>query len=164
MSPLGHFSIGFFAKKYGYKLNIFLLLFASFFIDTVYYISNALGGEIEGKLSYSHNFLSAVIFSIFFYGIAMLISHSHKLSYVLGLVVFSHWALDFLVWDNLSWLPRSPQNIGLGFYTWLGIDTSNVEFNLAALFTTVLEVTMLTIGVLVFIKARKRHKKLQMAA
>ena len=160
MSPLGHFSIGFFAKKYALKLNIFLLLFASFFIDVVYFISDALGGEIKGELSYSHSFVAAILFSLVFYLVALLITQNHKLGYVLGLVVFSHWILDFLVWDNLSWLPRSPQNIGLGLYSWMGIDASNVEFNLSVLFTTVLEVTMLAIGLIVFIKAKKHYKKL----
>lgn len=160
MSPTGHFAIGFASKKYATKLNIFLLLFASFFIDVVYFVSDALGGEIEGELSYSHSFLAAILFSIIFYAFTVMFTRSHKLSYVLALVVFSHWVLDFLVWDNLSWLPRSAQNLGLGFYNWLGIDTSNPQLNGPTIFVTLLELSMLAVGVIMYIRARKQSKKL----
>lgn len=159
MSPLGHFAIGFYSKKYAGKLNVILLLFASFFIDVVYFISNALGGEIDAQLTYSHSFLAASLFSCMFYFFARLISKNYQLSYVLAIVVFSHWLLDFIVWNNLSWLPRSTQNIGLGFYNKIGIDTENVKFNTAAIFTTILESSMLITGVVVYLRACKKSKK-----
>ena len=157
MSPTGHFAIAFASKKYAGKLNIFILLCASFFIDIVYFISDVLGGEIKEVLSYSHSFLAAIVFSVIVYGIARIFV-GHKMGYVLALVVFSHWVLDFLVWDNLSWFPRSAQNIGLGFYTWLEIDTTNPQLNGQTLFVTMLELTLLAIGVRMYIKARRESK------
>ena len=159
MSPTGHFAIAFASKKYATKLNIFLLLFASFFIDIVYFVSDALGGEIKGELSYSHSFFAAVVFSVLFYAASLLFTRNHKVSYILGLVVFSHWILDFIVWDNLAWLPRSAQNIGLGLYSSLGLDTTNIQFNFATVFAIVLELLMLTIGVAMYIQSRRQIKK-----
>lgn len=160
MSPTGHFAIAFASKKYAMKLNVFLLLFASFFIDIAYFISDALGGEIDGQLTFSHSFAAAIVFAVIFYGGTLIFTHNHKLGYVLGLVVFSHWILDFIVWDNLAWLPRSAQNIGLGLYTVVGVDAAHAKLNFATVFATSLELAMLIIGIVIYVRARKKQKLL----
>lgn len=157
MSPTGHFAIGFASKKYARDVNVLLLLVASFSIDIVYFVSQALGGEIDG-LSYSHNLLGALLITLLGYLITLLISKKNKTALILAAVIFSHWILDFIVWQNLQLLPHSPEVLGLGVYTKLGVDGHSVELNFGTIFSTMLELLMLTTGVWIYIKERRKSK------
>lgn len=156
MSPSGHFALGLLSKKYVPKVNVWLLLLASFLIDVVFFISDAFGGEVDGQWSYSHSLVSALTLSLLVYFSLLLIVKNRHISLVLALVVMSHWILDFIVWNNLSFLPTGNQVLGLGFYSKLGVDPDNVVLNKPTLIATAIELTMLFIGFSIYLRNRNK--------
>jgi hypothetical protein len=70
----------------------------------------------------------------------------HRTSAVVGLVVFSHWILDFLMHSNLPLLFDGSPQVGLG------LENSGSGF----LFMTVLDLLLLALGIAMYFRARKR--------
>jgi hypothetical protein len=68
---------------------------------------------------------------------------------VIGLVVFSHWLLDFLMHSNLPLFFNGSPLVGLG------LENSGTGF----LFMTVLDLLLLAVGFAIYFRARKRITK-----
>ena len=158
MSPLGHLSIGFMAKSKATKVNVILLLTATFLIDIIYFILVGAGTSKEA-IAWGHSLLAALVLTLLTFSVAWLICKNTRSALVLALCVFSHWILDFIVWDNLSLFVVTEHHVGLGFYTHLGIDSANPTFSKGAIITTILELSMLAFGIVVYCKNKKILKQ-----
>lgn len=140
MTPIGHLAIGFAAKPAGRKIPLGILLAASWLLDILYFLFAFLGIESAANLTspgavpspWSHGLLMAVIWSALAALLAWRVARSRSAGWIIGGVVFSHWLLDFISWDNLYLLlPGSPQ-VGLGLFNRLGAATIYIEAGLFA--------------------------------
>jgi membrane-bound metal-dependent hydrolase YbcI (DUF457 family) len=160
MSPSGHLAIGFSAKKYAPQVPVIVFLIAAYSMDLLYFVLLALGIETSDYDPWSHSLLMAIIWSV----LAGLITYLHKRELrsglVIGLVVFSHWILDFIVWDNLPLAFDSSYRTGFGLYDRIGFTLTGLELNSGTLIATSIELGMLITGLAVYIiylrKLRKR--------
>jgi hypothetical protein len=133
MGPPGHFAIGFAAKPGAPAVPIWVLLLASWFLDVLSFVFEAIGLEkfavtqtdfvhgvqtlVPGSVPYSHGLFMSIIWSILFGALAYIFFRNVRISIILGLVVFSHWILDFIVHiqDLPLFLEGSPL-LGLGLW------------------------------------------------
>jgi len=133
MGP-GHLGIGFAAKPLAPDLPLWALLVSSEAIDLLSLGFKAIGIEefaiqttslkngveisIPGNVPWSHGFFMTIIWSLLAMGITYLFTRNRRSSNVIGMVVFSHWILDFIV--HPPYLPLffegSPM-LGLGLWS-----------------------------------------------
>ena len=140
MTPIGHLAMGFAAKKIGPKIPLGVLLAAAWLLDILYFIFafagldslESISNPGTGASPWSHGLFMAVIWSLAAGLLAWRIYRHRGAGVVMGLVVFSHWLLDFVSWDNqLLFFKGSPQ-VGLGMFKALGSATIFVELALFA--------------------------------
>ncbi|MFX1299211.1 MAG: hypothetical protein ACFFD2_30660 [Promethearchaeota archaeon] len=143
MPALAHLGIGFATKRFAPQIPLWALLISSMVLDF-------LSGIFFSAIWITHGLFMAIIWSIIAMLITVLITFHLKskkgqekrekltiwsveilnISVIIGLVVFSHWILDFIGWPmsvidpNATGVPflfNDAVNIGLGVYsTWFG--------------------------------------------
>ena len=158
MSPTGHLAIGFMAKKFTPKTNVLILLVAAYLIDLLHFFFAITGLDKAGYSPWSHSLLMAMVWSVLAVLITILLTKKYRVSTILGLVVFSHWILDFLVWDNLPLGFNNTTTVGLGFYNMIGFDPSNIQFDFSLITATALETGLLILGLLIYLRVRKKQR------
>lgn len=157
MSPTGHLAIGFIAKKFTPKTHVIVLLIAAYLIDLLHFCFLICGLDAADYSPWSHSLLMAMFWSVLTILITLQITRKYRLGIILGILVFSHWILDFLVWDNLPVAFGKTNNIGLGFYNFIGFDPSNITFDISLIIATILESGLLAFGLIVFFRVRKKR-------
>ena len=143
---IGHFALGFAAKKVAPKPSLGTLFLATQFLDLLWPLLLLLGWEqvlIEPgntavtPLNFthypiSHGFLSALIWGVLIGGIYWVVKKDLKTGLWLGLLVVSHWVLDlFTHRPDLPLLPGLDIKVGLGLWNSL-LGTLLVEGGLFA--------------------------------
>lgn len=131
---IGHFGLGFAAKKADAKPSLGTLFFASQFIDLLWPFFLILGIErvkVEPGISaftpldfvyypFSHSLLGVLFWALLFGAVYYLIKKNYKASIVLGILVFSHWILDLIT--HIPDLPLFPgMDTKAGFGLWNSI-------------------------------------------
>lgn len=168
MPALAHIGIGLAAKRFAPKIPLWALLISAMFIDLLSFV-------FLFAIWISHGLFMSVVWSI----IAMLITalitmllnskneqdKTHKsLSWskvnlhatlTIGLLVFSHWILDFIGWPmsvinpsatGVPLLFNDSVNIGLGVYsTWVG--------------ALLMDIGVFVLGLVIYIHYLKKIKK-----
>ena len=108
---LGHYGVGFASKKVEPRASLGTYIMAAVFLDLLWPIFLLIGLEhvkIEPgntlvtplnfyDYPYSHSLLMSVVWSVLFGAVYYLIKKDRKISVILGICVFSHWILDFIV-------------------------------------------------------------------
>jgi hypothetical protein len=143
MGP-GHFGIAFAAKTIAPRIPLWALLAASEAIDLLCFGFAAMGIEKPGEsqtsleegiriitpgvIPWSHGLFMAVVWSAVAAIIGYLVLRNRLESILLGLVVFSHWVLDFIVHlPDLPLLFNDSPKLGLGLWgSGLGLFISGV--------------------------------------
>jgi hypothetical protein len=165
MGPPGHFGIALAAKPLVPEAPLWALLVASETLDILSFGFISLGLErmavtkidlqhgiqtiTPDSVPYSHGLLISIIWSILFGAVAYIFLRNRRICIVLGLVVFSHWILDFIVHmpDLPLFLEGSPL-LGLGLWgSGPGLIASSI-----------IEFTLLAGGFTVYFIFRKRNK------
>jgi membrane-bound metal-dependent hydrolase YbcI (DUF457 family) len=162
MEPLAHASIGLMAKPFAPKAPLWALLAATAVPDLLSFGFMAAGIEhgavtqldFEHGLQYlsqqsiprSHGLFMSVVWSVVVAAIALRFSRDRRTSIVIGLMVFSHWVLDFVVYLNIPLFFDNSQVIGLG------LTTSGPGLILGIL----LEIGLIAGGIAIYLKTRKR--------
>jgi hypothetical protein len=131
----GHLGVGFAAKRLAPKAPLWSLLAASVTPDLLRFGFKALGLEKPGIYGqknvsqgievittrvapWSHGLFMSVIWAVLFALIAYSVSRDLQSSSVLGLAVFSHWVLDFIVHPpDMPLLFENSPSVGLGLWT-----------------------------------------------
>ncbi len=128
---IGHYGVGFAAKKIDDKPSLGTMFIASQFIDLLFPIFLLLGWEqvkIEPGITsinplnfvyypYSHSFIGVFVWAVLFGAVYYLIRRNHKMSLLLSGLVFSHWFLDLIV--HIPDLPIAPwSSMKFGFGVW----------------------------------------------
>lgn len=164
MGP-GHLGVGLAAKLVAPKAPLGGLLVASEALDLLCFGFIALGLEKvaasqtslvrgvmisgPGSLPWSHGLFMAVAWGLGVSGLAQFVFRNRRTSAVMGLVVSSHWLLDFIVHlpDLPLFLAGSPV-VGLGLWgTGPGLVLSGV-----------LEIGLLVGGLAVYLRTRRKLK------
>ena len=100
MSGLGHLGFGFAAKPIAPKVHLVVLLIASELIDILwvfFYFTGIDRGSVGMDSSpWSHSFFMSVMWSVIVALLAARIYHDRRSGWVIGLLVFSHWVIDFI--------------------------------------------------------------------
>src|SRR3989304_2171349 len=128
---IGHFGVGFAAKRINNKPSLGTLFIATQFIDLLWPFFLILGiekVEIEPGISamnpfdftyypFSHSLFGVLVFALLFGVVYFLFKKNFKSALVLGALVISHWVLDLIV--HIPDLPIFPGgSIKVGFGLW----------------------------------------------
>jgi membrane-bound metal-dependent hydrolase YbcI (DUF457 family) len=128
---IGHFGVGFGAKRLAPKLSLGLLFIAAQFLDLLWPTLLMLGVErvriAPGETTvtplafehypYSHSLLAAAAWAALIAGVHFSIRRDRGGAIVLALLVLSHWALDAIVHrPDLPLYPGSTNWIGMGLW------------------------------------------------
>jgi membrane-bound metal-dependent hydrolase YbcI (DUF457 family) len=165
MSGIGHFAAGFAAKSATPQAPLWVFLVASEANDLLYFLFTAVGVErpvsttvdfqqgvrylAPGTNPWSHGLFMSLVWSLVAAASAWLFYRERRMARLIGLVVLSHWGLDFLMHSNLPlFFDGSPQ-VGLG------LENSSPGF----IFITILDLVLLTAGVAIYLVNRLDHAK-----
>ncbi len=151
MGPPGHFAIAFAAKPAAPKAPLWLLLVATEILDLLAFTFMAIGIEHaapDPSFAWSHGLFMSVVWSVVTGTIAFLFYRDRRTSIAIGLLVFSHWVLDFISHSrDLPLLFNGSPLVGLGL-------ESSIPVGI------VMEFSMLAGGVAIYLLTRKRKKNL----
>jgi hypothetical protein len=174
MGPLGHFSVGLAAKPTSPKVPLGVLLLATWILDVLAIIFGFAGIEKVGSggLPWSHGLFMSVIWSAVAALLAARSYRDHRAGVLVGLLVLSHWVLDFVShpipfssfsWRSWQWSYGHPlpsdlpllfaglPKVGLGLYN-----------SISAVEATALEFGMFILGAAVYatyvVKAGRRFQ------
>jgi hypothetical protein len=115
---LGHFAVGFAAKPIASKVSLGILLVATQVIDILYGIFQFVGVGQPGTASpWDHGLVMSLVWSAIAFIIAFRYYQDIRSGIIIGVLVFSHWVLDFIAWDHA--LPiafKDSPLVGLGLY------------------------------------------------
>ena len=165
MSGIGHLAPGLMAKSTMPKVPLWVFLLAAETSDLLYFAFTAIGIEkpatttmdfnqgvrylTQGSVPWSHGLFMSVVWSVVVAGIAFLFWRDRRVSSLLGIVVFSHWALDFLMHSNLPVFFDGSPLVGLG------LENSGPGF----LFITIFDLVILAVGMAVYFRAKSAAGK-----
>ena len=160
MSGIGHLAAGFVAKPAAPKVPLWLLLAAGETNDLLYFLFTSTGLEPKVTLTmdfehgirhltpvinpWSHGLFMSIVWSVLIAGITYLFCHNRRTAAVTGLVVFSHWVLDFLMHSNLPLFFANSPTVGLG------LENSGPGF----IFMTILDLILVSGGIAVYLLTR----------
>ncbi len=170
MGPLGHCAVGMAAKPMASRVPLGVLLIAPFALDLLAVGLGFAGIESDAKgIAWSHGLFMSAVWSALAGVLGARMFHDRRSGVVIGLLVFSHWVLDFIShpipfssfsWRHWQWdyghaiapdLPllfaKSPK-VGLGLYN-----------HISAVEATVLEFAMFVAGTAVYLAYRGRNRR-----
>jgi hypothetical protein len=155
MAGLAHLGFGFAAKRFAPKVPLAVLLICSIAIDLLYLFFWLIGIEKSGTAYWSHSLFMAAVWSAATAGVAALFSRKVRTAIVIGLLVFSHWMVDFIVWPMSAIYPdatgmplffEGSPIVGLGLYN--------------SLIPVIIgEAGMVILGVVIYVFALRKIKK-----
>jgi hypothetical protein len=163
MGPPGHFGIGLAAKPAAPKAPLWVLLLATEVPDLLFFAFQTVGIEDAGVstteigqgveilspafVPWSHGLLMCAVWSAVAALIAFLFYRDRRTSVVIGLLVLSHWVLDFIVHlPDLPILFNGSPLVGLGLW----------GSGPGLIFSGILELGLLAAGLAIYWTARKR--------
>ncbi len=159
---IGHFALGFAAKKVAPKASLGTLFLATQFSDLLWPLLLLLGWErvaiepgntVVTPLNFtyypiSHGFLSVLFWGVVIGGVYFVIKKDRKTAWWLGLLVFGHWILDLI--SHRPDLPLLPGvDIKVGFSLWNSL-----------IGTILVEGGLFVFGVYYYIKSTKAKNKI----
>ena len=159
---IGHYALALSAKKIDHLPSLAMTFIAVQFLDLLWPVFVLLGletFEIEvgntaltplnfTSYPYSHSLLTSIGWALLLVVVYFAITRNQKGSLLVGMLVFSHWILDFLT--HRADLPLSPfgdTKVGLGLW------------NLPALEITI-EVGLFLIGAFVYFKTMQPQRRI----
>jgi len=163
VGPPGHFGVGLAAKSAAPKAPLWVLLVATEVPDLLYFAFYAAGIEspavsttdfsqgVEilspGSIPWSHGLFMCAVWSVVAAAIAFLFFRDRRTSIVTGLMVFSHWVLDFIVH-----VPDLPLLFDGSPLVGLGLSGSGPGLIISG----ILEVGLFAGGLAIYLVSRKR--------
>jgi membrane-bound metal-dependent hydrolase YbcI (DUF457 family) len=133
MDPLAHASIALMARPLAPEAPLWALVAATQVPDALFFAFEAAGLERQAKtrldfkhglaylspphIPWSHGLFMTVVWSGVVGGLAHLFTRNRRAGVAAGLMVFSHWLLDFTVYPNMPVLFDDSRVTGLGLIT-----------------------------------------------
>ena len=164
MSGVGHLAIGFAAKPAAPNVPLWVLLAASETNDLLYFLFSSLG--LEPKVAttmdftngvrylaavanpWSHGLFMSLVWSTLVGALAYFHYRDRRAGLLLGLVVFSHWILDFMMHSNL------PLFFGGSALLGIGLENTGAGF----LFMTVFDLALLAGGIAMYLRTKRKTR------
>jgi hypothetical protein len=114
---MGHFAVAFATKPVASKIPLGILLVATQVIDILYGIFALIGISTVDSKYWDHGLIMSLVWSLAAIVIYFVVSRDIRAGLIVGLLVISHWVLDFFAWDHVLPLTFSnSQKVGLGLY------------------------------------------------
>jgi hypothetical protein len=161
MSGLGHLAFGFAVRPFTPQVPLVVLLAAGEVNDILYFIFSNTGLEKKVAMTvdisqgvrylaqvpnpWSHGLFMSIVWAALAAGLAFLFYRERRISVTIGLIVFSHWALDFIMHSNLPLFFDGSPLVGIG------LENTGPGFILI----TVLDLLLLAGGIAFYLMARK---------
>ncbi len=115
MPGIGHIGVGLAAKSVAPEVPLGVLLVATEATDILWGVS--LLARSESLKDLTHSLFTSAILSLAGGLAGARVYRDARPGAVIGLVLLSHWALDFVVWkDTLPLLFKGSRKVGLGLY------------------------------------------------
>jgi hypothetical protein len=131
VSIIGHFAVGLAAKPIAPKVPLYVLLLSTLLLDFLFFAFALVGIEgMKTDIPWSHGLFMSVIWSAAAALVGALIYSSRRAGVVIGLLVFSHWVLDFISHPMGFGHPQPPDlpllfhgspKVGLGLYNSISV-------------------------------------------
>jgi len=170
MAGIAHFSVGLAAKPLVPEVNVGWLILATMVLDILYFGFLAVGLEIwvtnpaAHPPWWDHSLLMAVVWSVLFgllaYWLARRSRRRMLIGVVIGLLVFSHWVLDWIT-HPMTALAASDKGIPLAFK---GSPLVGLGLYRTMTAVWVTEIGSAVVGLAIYIWARRRMKRLKAGA
>lgn len=160
MSGIGHLAAGFAAKPLAPSIPLWVLLAASETNDILYFVFTSAGVEQKASITmdfthgvtylsartnpWSHGLFMSMLWSLLAAAVVLGFTHSRRPAAMVGLIVFSHWLLDFIMHSNLPLLFDGSPLLGLG------LENSGPGL----IFMTVLDLSLLSSGLVIYFMDR----------
>ena len=158
---IGHFGLGFAAKKASPAISLGTLFMAVQFLDLIWptlllfhaeqvTIHPELGGNRVLEFTsypYSHSLVMAIVWGLVFGGVYFLIKRNVRDSVIVGLAVLSHWVLDLVVHFHDLPLFTGPDSPKVGFAVWGN-----------PVLTNVIEGVMFVVGIILYLRVANPRK------
>lgn len=162
MGPSGHCAAGLAAKPLAPKVPLYVLLFATLVLDFLYFAFAYAGMEgAKSGIPYSHPWSHGLFMSVIWSGAAALLAariyRDYRSGTIVGLLVFSHWVLDFIshpmgfghpVPRDKPLLFHGSRKVGLGLYSSISVPQA-----------LAIETGMLILGAAVYVTYTVKKKK-----
>jgi hypothetical protein len=159
MSPTGHIAIGFATKNFAPKIPLPIIIIAAYALDLIHLILVAAKIEETGYAPWSHSLIMALLWSAVALFITKIFTGNYKAGIVMGLILFSHWVLDFIVWNDMLVTFDKNIRIGVGIYNAIGFSQTNfMKIDTSTIIASAIEISMLVIGITRYIAYNKRRK------
>jgi len=161
MPAIAHLGVGFAAKKFAPKVPVIYLILTAEFIEIVFFILVFFGIEQMPELNkapyspFSHSLIMGIIWSIVIGSFTLVISKNRRTSLIIGLLVFSHTALDIFASPKLAFYPTDTA-MPIFFDNSLSIGLGLWKYKIVALIG---EVGILVFGVIIYLLTRRRIKR-----
>ncbi len=115
MPGIGHLGVGLAAKSFVPKAPLGVLLVATEATDILWGLSTLTRREC--LINATHSLFTSAVLSLAGGLAGARVYRDPRTGAVIGLVILSHWALDFIVWeDTLPLLFEGSPKVGLGLY------------------------------------------------
>lgn len=161
MPAIAHLGVGFAAKRFAPKVPVVYLIIAAEFIEILFFALVLTGIEQMPEPDkspyspFSHSLIMGIIWSIVIGVLTFMITKNQKTSLIIGLLVFSHTALDILASPKLAFYPTDT-NIPIFFDSSFSIGLGLWKYKFVAL---VGEFGILVFGVIIYLLTRKKIKR-----
>jgi hypothetical protein len=154
---IGHFAVGFAAKRLAPKTSLGWLIAAPMFCDMLWPLFLLLGIEHTEiapgytaftplnlyDIPWSHSTVMVVLWSALFAGVYFALRKDARGAAVLAVGVFSHWVLDVLTHrPEMQWYPGGAHVLGLEL--WASVPG-----------TVIAEVALMVVGVAIYVRTTK---------
>ena len=118
MGPIGHFAVGLAAKPLAPKVPPGVLFLATVILDVLAIAFAFVGIEsVKTGIPWSHGLFMSGIWSVAAALLAVRVYREYRAGLVVGLLVFSHWVLDFIShpipFSSFSWRSSPPPDSSL---------------------------------------------------
>lgn len=159
MAGVTHLAIGLASKKVLPKISVWVLIFCAYLIDILFFIFMIVGLEdleTGSPAPWSHSLLMGIIWSLLAIIIFIKVFDDTKIGLMLGLLVFSHWIIDFISQPMTYVFPESggPLLHPFGGAPDLGIGLWSTELNVL-----LGEFGTLIIGIIIYIITLQQMKR-----
>ena len=158
---IGHFAVGFAGKRAAPRASLAALLFAALFADVLWPVLVAVGAEAvriaPGSTVYtplefvsypwSHSLLALIIWGGFFAAYYRKRPDGVRTGLVLGLLVVSHWVLDWIT--HKPDMPLRPRGAVYGLGLWNSVAA-----------TMTVEILMFVVGVIIYTRTTRSRDRI----
>lgn len=157
MAGIAHISTGFAGKWIAPRVPLWVLLIASELIDLLWIVFWFTGLEGINGAPWSHSLAMSLVWSVLAGGIVAAIYRHIKSGLAVGLIVFSHWIIDYITHPMGAVLGGEPlpNDLFLSSYTspqvGLGLYNENI------LWAYIFEIVITAAGVALYLLFRKKR-------